>query len=123
MRRRIMRHRVFIVAALLSSAVLVTLGVRSFHRETARTRPVVLPFEVFWCAKDEDCSVVEQIGCCPCDQGGGQAAVTRWRRDDLRRFLKRACDRDEVCVQVDVCCDGVRARCIKRRCTLVGKAE
>jgi len=107
------------VLALVTSAVLVALGVMSFQKGAFRSRPVVLPFEVFWCAKDDDCAVVKQIGCCPCSQGGGQAAVTRWRRDDLRRFLKRACDRDQVCVQVDVCRRGLAARCVKRRCTLM----
>jgi len=118
-----MRRMTMGVLALIASAILVALGVRSFNRGMARTRPVVLPFEVFWCAKDEDCAVVNRIGCCRCTQGGGQAAVTRWRRDDLRRFLKRACDRDQVCVQVNVCRPDLVARCVKRRCTLAESHE
>ncbi len=112
------RTALIAVPALLLSAVLVALGVMSFHSGTARTKPVVLPFEVFWCAKDDDCTVVDHIGCCACSEGGAQAAITAWRQNDLRRFLKRACDRDTVCVQVDLCRDDVYARCVKRQCVL-----
>jgi hypothetical protein len=45
--------------------------------------------------------------------------VTRWRRDDLRRFVKGACRDTQVCVQVDLCRKNVAAACIERRCTLV----
>lgn len=109
-----------IVLALLLSAALVALGTWSFHRETARSRPVVLPFEVFWCEGDGDCLAVDRIGCCACSEGGAQAAITAWRRDELRRFLKRACEPEQICVQVDLCRDDVVARCVARRCTLVG---
>lgn len=110
-----------VIAALLASAVLVALGVRSFHDETALTRPLVLPFEVFWCAADDDCTIVDRIGCCSCSEGGAQASVTAWRTDDLRRFLKRACDSEQVCIQVDLCRTDLRARCKKRRCVAVVK--
>ena len=108
-----------VVGALLLSALLVGLGVMSFHHETAKSRPVVVPFEMFWCAKDDDCAVVSKIGCCSCREGGAQAAVTRWRQDDLRRFPKKACRPAQVCVQTNLCRAEVEARCIKRRCTLV----
>ncbi len=106
------------VAALLATALLVALGIVSFYDGTAQTRPVVLPFEIFWCAKDADCAVVDRIGCCACSQGGAQAAVTSWRRDELRRFLKSACASRHVCIQVDVCRSDVSARCRDRQCTL-----
>ena len=109
-----------VIIALIGTTVLVGLGVMSFHEGTAKSRPVVPPFDVFWCEKDEDCTAVDQIGCCPCAQGGGQAAVTSWHVDDLRRFLKHACRRSEqVCVQVDVCRAGLSPRCVDRQCTLV----
>ncbi len=114
-----MRPRLSIVLALLASAVLLALGVLSFHRETARSKPVVPPFEVFACTEDTDCAVVERIGCCPCSEGGAQAAVTSWRRDELRRFLKGACRDTQVCVQIDLCRKNLRAACRDRRCTLV----
>ena len=112
------RTALIAIPALLLTALLVALGMASFHDETARSRPVVLPFEVFWCAQDSDCMVTDRIGCCGCDAGGAQAAITAWRQNDLRRFLKRACARVHACVQVDLCRDDVRARCVKRRCIL-----
>jgi hypothetical protein len=113
-----MSGRLGVVFALVGTAVLVLLGVVSFQQGTAKTRPVVPPFDLFWCEKDEDCIIADQIGCCSCKQGGGQAAITRWRADELRRFLKNACHRKQVCVQVDVCQSTVRARCVDRLCTL-----
>jgi hypothetical protein len=115
-----MSGKLGVILALVGSTVLVGLGVMSFHEGTAKSRPVVLPFDLFWCEKDEDCVVVERIGCCDCWQGGGQAAVTTWHADDLRRFLKHACQRaEQVCVQVDVCRSDVLPRCIDRQCKLV----
>lgn len=116
---RRLRHRLVVLAGLCASAVLVVLGVVTFHGGTARSRPVVVPYEFFWCAEDGDCTVVTRIGCCSCSQGGAQAAVTRWRRDDLRRFLKSACEPKQVCVQLDLCRSDFSARCIERRCRLV----
>jgi|SRR5512134_3382080 hypothetical protein len=113
-----MMGRIGIILALLSSAMLVGLGVMSFHEGTAKSRPVVMPFDVFWCEKNEDCVAVDRIGCCPCQQGGGQAAVTTWHADNLRRFLKHACRAEQVCVQVDVCRDDVQPRCVDRHCQL-----
>src|SRR5512134_102659 len=98
-----MSNRIAIVVALVVTAAMVVLGLMSFHEGTAKTRPVVPPFDVFWCEKDADCAKVDRIGCCPCEQGGGQTAVNQWRLDDLRRFLKQACRPGQVCVQVDLC--------------------
>lgn len=114
-----MRPRLSIALALLASALLLAAGMMSFHQETARSKPVVPPFELFACTEDADCTVVKRIGCCPCSEGGAQAAVTAWRRDELRRFLKGACRDTQVCVQVDLCRENVSASCIDRRCTLV----
>lgn len=100
------------------AAGLVALGTMSFHSGTAKSRPVVLPFEVFWCKSDADCSIVDGVGCCDCSQGGAQVAITDWRRDDLRRFLKRACPEEQVCVQVDTCRSHLHAACRHRRCVL-----
>ncbi len=108
---------------LIGTAVLVALGVMSFHEGTARSRPVIVPFDLFWCERDEDCIVTGRIGCCSCRQGGGQAAITSWHRDDLRRFLKTACRPEQVCVQVNVCRSDLRARCMNRQCRLVPTDE
>jgi hypothetical protein len=107
------------VGALLASALLLGIGMMSFHDGAAATKPVVLPFDSFWCATNDDCSVVERIGCCPCSEGGAQGAVTKWHRDDLRLFLKSACRPRPVCVQLDLCRSDVKAICEDRACRLV----
>lgn len=107
------------VAALLATAALLGVGLMSFHHGTAATKPVVLPFDSFWCAGDEDCKVVERIGCCPCSEGGAQGAVTKWHTDDLRLFLKSACRPRPVCVQLDLCRHDVKAVCEDHACRLV----
>jgi hypothetical protein len=113
-----MSHRTGIILALAATSALVALGVMSFHEGTAKSRPVVVPFDLFWCEKDEDCVVVKSIGCCSCRQSGGQAAVTKWHTDDLRRFLKSACHKEQVCVQVNVCRHDLVPRCVDRQCRL-----
>lgn len=107
------------VVALLASAALLGLGVMSFHRGTATTKPVVLPFDLFWCAKDDDCVIVERIGCCDCDQGGAQGAITKWHADELRLFLKSACRPRPVCVQLGLCRHDVKAVCEDHACRMV----
>ena len=109
------------VVALGLSATMLTLALMSFSHGTAKTLPIGPPFDLFWCQDDDDCAVVERIGCCPCDQGGGQGAVTSWHRDDLRLFLKSACKPAQKCVQVDLCRKDVTSRCVDRRCRLVPK--
>ena len=118
------RH-IMLVAALLVSSVLVLLGVKSFHDETIQIRSVVPPYDLFWCSKDDDCSVVDQIGCCSCAQGGAQAAVTKWHRDDLEDFLEGACRpaKEQVCVEIDLCRTDLVARCVGRRCRLAFEEE
>lgn len=116
----IVRGNVYVtVAALLASAALLGLGVMSFHHGTAAVKPVILPFDTFWCATDDDCTVVERIGCCPCSEGGAQGAVTKWHTDELRHFLKSACRPRPVCVQLDLCRNDVKAVCEDRACRLV----
>lgn len=117
-----MSGRISVVLAVLCTAVFVALGVASFHEGTARTRPVVPPFDLFWCEKDSDCVVSRRVGCCSCRQGGAQAAVTKWHADDLRRFLKTACSGQSVCVQVDTCRNDWEARCVDRHCVLQPKS-
>ena len=110
-----------VLAALFATVFLVGLGIVRLHEETATHRPVVPPYEFFWCAKNEDCVIVDRIGCCSCRNGGAQAAVTAWRRDDLDEFLAGACQPmdQQVCVQIDLCNEHAEAECIDRRCRLV----
>jgi len=112
----------WLIAALISAALLSSV-MYSFYDKTVKSKPVIPPYDIFWCSTDDQCSVVDRIGCCTCEESGGQAAVTRWHRDDLRLFLKKACRPRQVCVQVDVCRNDVQAKCIKRRCQLVPKEK
>ena len=107
------------IAALLATSLLLALGLVSFHHEIAGNKPVVLPFDSFWCAGDEDCAVVDRIGCCACSEGGAQGAVTKWHTDELRLFLKSACRPRPVCVQLDLCRNDVKPVCEKHNCRLV----
>lgn len=107
------------VAALLATAALLGLGLSSFYKGTAATKPIVMPFDLFWCAKNEDCIIVDRIGCCSCEQGGAQGAVSRWHADELRLFLKGACRKRPVCVQFDLCRNDMKAVCQDRACRLV----
>jgi len=107
------------IVALLATATFLGLGLISFYNGTAATKPVVMPFDLFWCAKDEDCISVDRIGCCSCEQGGAQAAITRWHADELRLFLKRACRKRPVCVQFDLCQNDTKAICEDHACRLV----
>jgi len=111
------------IAAMLATAALLGVGLVSFHGGTAATKPVVIPFDTFWCAKDEDCAIVERIGCCACSEGGAQGAVTKWHTDELRRFLKSACRPRPVCIQLDLCRNDVAARCEDHACRLIPDAS
>ncbi len=114
-----------LLVALFTTVLFVGLGVVRFHEETATHRPVVPPYEIFWCQTDEDCAVVDRMGCCSCREGGAHAAVTKWRRDDLEDFLEGACRpmSAQVCVQVDLCRRDLVAKCEDRRCTLAVKTR
>ena len=111
-------RQIGLLAALLASAGFLVLGLVQFHGKTATQRPVVPPYKLFWCQTDEDCAVVNQIGCCPCEQGGAQAAVTKWHRDDLEDFLEGACQEQQVCVQINLCREDAKAKCVDRRCRI-----
>ncbi len=118
-----MGSRLAIILALLTSAAFVGVGLMSFNQQTAKTRPIVFPWDVFWCNADDDCLTVDKIGCCGCWQGGGQAAVSSTHANKLRRFLKHACHGKQACVQIDLCRKDLEPRCIARQCTLVSANE
>lgn len=111
------------VIALLASAGLVGIGMVSFYDQTAKVRPVVPPFDIFWCEKNEDCVIVDRIGCCECEGGGAQGAINKWHTDDLRLFLKSACRPAPVCVQIDLCRHDLAPLCDDHRCQVVTGAE
>lgn len=118
-----MGSRLAIILALLTSAAFVGLGLMSFHQEAAKIRPIVFPWDIFWCDSDDDCLVVDKIGCCGCSQGGGQAAVSHTHAAELRRFLRHACHGQQACVAIDVCRKDLQSRCVARQCTLVSLNE
>jgi len=109
------------LVALFVTAFLLIIGLARFRHETATYRPVVPPYDLFWCQTNNDCTVVDRIGCCSCREGGAQAAITRWRRDELAEFLEGACKHmdQQVCVQIDLCHKKLKAVCADRRCRLV----
>jgi len=109
------------LVALFSTALFVVLALMQFRSDTTTYRPVVPPYDLFWCQTNDDCTVTDRIGCCSCREGGAQAAITRWRRDELKTFLAGACQPmdQQVCVQIDLCHDDEEAECRDRRCRLV----
>lgn len=109
------------LVALFATALLLVLGLMQFQHETTTYRPVVPPYDLFWCQTNDDCTVTDRIGCCACREGGAQAAITRWRRDELTEFLAGACQpmHQQVCVQIDLCHEDAEAECVDRRCRLV----
>jgi hypothetical protein len=110
-----------LLAALFATALFVVLGLMQFRHQTSTYRPVVPPYDLFWCQTNDDCTVTDRIGCCACGEGGAQAAITRWRRDELASFLAGACQpmHQQVCVQIDLCHEDPEAECVDRRCRLV----
>ena len=108
-----------LLLAALTTALLLGFGLMSFHQGTAAVKPVVLPFDSFWCASNDDCRIVERIGCCSCSEGGAQGAVNKFHLDELRLFLKSACRPRPVCIQLDLCRSDVKAICESRACRLV----
>ena len=109
-------------AMLLGTLFLGVLGVglllMSFYRETSRTTTFVIPADVTDCDNDGDCGVVEQIGCCPCDAGGGQGAINKHMRARLKAFLRRACGHKATCVNVRTCRPDLQPVCAGGGCAL-----
>lgn len=90
-----------------------------FYQDTAELRTLVVPGDVFACHRDDDCGLANHVACCPCEASGGQAAVNKLKREQLKTFLQAACTEAVPCVEVDTCRDDVRPRCADDRCSLV----
>lgn len=101
----------FALSGLLIGTVLV-----SGNDAERQLKRVDLAEDILRCADDAECVLVDQIGCCACQDGGGRWAINEGRRDDLRRFLKRICDAGTACIQVDACGRNLRAVCVEGRC-------
>jgi len=76
------------------------------------------PPDVTSCDKDEDCGPSNQVGCCPCETSGGQAAVNKRMRHRLKAFLQGACRKRVPCVDVSACRSDLAPVCRDNVCTL-----
>jgi hypothetical protein len=98
------------------SALCITVALWPADTEGPRTKRIALPSEISACATDDDCVVVDRIGCCTCQTGGGQWAVNATQTDPLRRFLKHNCKHQPACLQIDACRRDLRATCRGSTC-------
>lgn len=108
-----------LLVALLAAMVGVIVMLGQFYAQTAELTTLVVPAEILGCNTDDDCGLTNQIGCCPCEASGGQGAVNKHKRAQLKEFLRTACTDAVPCVEVNACRDDVHARCSKGRCGLV----
>ncbi len=113
-----LRLRFVLLGGLFLALIAVGLLLVSFYRETARATTVVIPADVLACDEDDDCGLANQIGCCSCEVGGGQGAVNKQMRVQLKGFLNRACRKGVSCVTVSTCRTDLRPACERKRCTL-----
>lgn len=111
------RKAVFIIVSFLLLCTTMAL-LAGFYRRTARTRTLLLPFDIASCDDDGDCGLVNQIGCCPCEAGGGQGAVNPHMRGLLKDFLRHACQGRNACVEVSTCRTDLEAHCRNHTCVL-----
>ena len=116
------RKTVLIVVTFVLLSMIMVLFV-GFYRRTARTRTLVLPFDVAACDDDSECGLVNQIGCCPCEAGGGQGAVNPHMRGLLKDFLHHACRQRTACIEVSTCRTDLEPHCRDHECVLLGPTE
>lgn len=107
------------LAAFALSALCVAAALMPDDIGKPRIRRVALPADLTACATDADCVVVDRIGCCTCQTGGGQWAISATQTDALRRFLKHACKNQPACLQIDACRHDLAAVCRDAQCRLV----
>jgi len=113
-----LRRRFILYGGLLLAIGAVGLLVGSFYRETSRVTTLVLSPEISACEQDSDCVVVDAIGCCTCDAGGGQGAINVRMGQRLDVFLRGACRKGVPCVRVFACRQDLHPMCRHGRCTL-----
>src|SRR5262245_46144140 len=113
-----LRTQAIVLGALFVVVAAVGFVLTTFYRETSRTTTFVIPADITACETDDDCGVVDQIGCCPCEAGGGQAAVNKRMRARLKGFLRRACGQRPACVAVATCRTDLNTACVEGGCVL-----
>jgi hypothetical protein len=113
-----LRMQAIVLGGLFFAVAAVGFVLMTFYRETSRTTTFVIPVDISTCDSDGDCSVVDQISCCPCEVGGGQGAVNKRMRTRLKSFLRRACGHRPACVNVAACRTDLRPVCSDGSCAL-----
>ncbi len=113
-----LRVQAIVLGGLFLAVAAVGFVLTSFYREASRTTTLVIPGDITGCERDADCGVVDQIGCCPCEAGGGQGAVNTRMRARLKGFLRRACGHKPPCLNVATCRSDLRPVCSDGSCTL-----
>jgi len=115
---RSLRIRFVLLGGLFLTLLVLSLVLSSFYKATSRVKTLVIPPDVTSCSKDEDCGLTDQIGCCPCGSGGGQAAVNKRMRPQLKAFLQGACRKRVPCVDISACRSDLTPVCWDNVCTL-----
>src|SRR2546428_11289750 len=117
-----LRARFIALAALFVVLAATGILLSSFYRRTATTKTVVLPPDISACDEDRDCGLANQVGCCPCEASGAQAAINKRMRPTLKAFLQRACRDGAACVNVMACRVDMEPVCRNHRCVLLTAA-
>jgi hypothetical protein len=115
---RSLRIRFVLLGGLFLTLLVLSLALSSFYKATSRVKTLVIPPDVTSCSEDEDCGLTDQIGCCPCESGGGQAAVNKRMRRQLKAFLQGACHKRVPCVDVSACRSDLTPVCRDNVCTV-----
>jgi hypothetical protein len=115
---RSLRIRFALMAVLFVALFAITVTLSNFYKTTARVKTLVIPPDVTSCDKDEDCGLSNQVGCCPCEAGGGQAAVNKRMRQQLKAFLEGGCRRRVPCIDVSACRNDLTPVCRDNVCAV-----
>lgn len=74
--------------------------------------------EAFYCAKDEDCTMIKG-DCCGCSAGGSAAAINKKYVNLFKKKIEKTCRFSEVpCKQVMMCA-GEKPACVGNLCKIV----
>ena len=116
--RRIVRRFLAGVVALALSGACIWAGLQPPDEGVRKKRKMAFPRAVLACATDDDCVLVDRIGCCTCQASGARWAINHDQSDQLRRFLKHSCGTKAPCVQFDACRPDLVAACVDGHCAV-----
>src|SRR5881397_1552905 len=97
---RSLRIKFALMGSLFVALLVMSLLLSSFYKATSRVKTLIIPPDVVACTTDQDCGVTNQVACCPCEAGGGQGAVNKRMRLQLKGFLEGACRKRVPCVDI-----------------------